>query len=199
MESKAFEMVRNGVKIAYLLDDHQNVMINAADMAKAYGKRVDVYLNTKKTAEFIIALAKVEKGVSLDGFDPDLHPELTAIGVSFSHPSYKNIIKVQSGNPTLFGEELAYDFAAWLDPYFRVWVNKQIKQQVRLEIEKVNDIQLQIAKLEKRRDSLLQIFRTDSDFRELEACNREIDKLKRQTNRTLSDFREKDGVFEFPE
>ena len=44
----------------------ENVMVNATQMAKKFGKRVPDWLNNQQTKDFIEALSEVRKSVSAD-------------------------------------------------------------------------------------------------------------------------------------
>lgn len=82
----------------------RNVMVNATDMAKAFGKRTDVFLKTDHAKAFIDALIRTPNG----GRKED------------------EIIQRRSRNGVFFDRRLALKFAAWLSPEFEVWVYSKI-------------------------------------------------------------------------
>lgn len=87
----------------------ENVMVNATEMAKTFGKRTADWLNNSNTQEFIAALAEVRKSVSAD------------------------LVRViKGGDPKLQGtwmhEDVALEFARWLSPKFAIWCNDRIKE-----------------------------------------------------------------------
>jgi len=82
----------------------KQVMVNATEMAKAFGKRTTNYLTNEKTKELILKL------------------ELTEIPVNSNYKVLKN--KGHMGY--YFCDILALDFAAWLDVDFRIWIYKKI-------------------------------------------------------------------------
>lgn len=81
-----------------------NLMINATQMAKVFGKRIDFFLKADHTNEFIKAL------------------ELTPFGGRSTPLKREEIIKTVNGVNTWMHRTLALKFAAWLDPRFEVWV-----------------------------------------------------------------------------
>ena len=83
----------------------ENVMINANDMAKAFGKRPPDFLKTKQTKEFLKELSGVRKIVPSD------------------------LVKVVNGDNggTWMHEDVAMEFARWLSPKFAIWTNDRIK------------------------------------------------------------------------
>lgn len=86
------------------------LMVNATEMAKVFGKRVDVFLKTEPTKEFIKLL------------------EFTPVGGN-SRPLQKGeIIRTNHRTGTWMHRILALKFAAWLDPKFELWVYQTIDE-----------------------------------------------------------------------
>jgi len=90
------------------LQSSSSIMVNATEMAKLFGKRVDVFLKSDHAQAFIEAL------------------KLTPYGGSFDSLADADIIKSRSGSRTYFHRLLALKFAAWLSPEFEVWVYSTI-------------------------------------------------------------------------
>lgn len=107
-ESKALEFIYQDTQIHFLIGNEKNVMVNATEMAKAFGKRIDVFLKTDPTKAFINAVEFPPKG-------GNINPILR-----------KDLIQTKGKNGTFFHEILAFKFAAWLDPNFEVWVYSTI-------------------------------------------------------------------------
>jgi len=103
-DSKALEFIYQDTQIHFLLSNDDNVMVNATEMAKAFNRRIDFFLKTEPTKAFIKAL------------------EFPPIGGNSESISGENLIKTKGKNGTYFNQILALKFAAWLDPYFEVWV-----------------------------------------------------------------------------
>lgn len=80
------------------------LMVNATEMAKVFGKRVDVFLKSDHAKAFIEAL------------------EFTPNGVNSEQLPREKIITRNHRNGTWMHPYLALKFAAWLDPKFEVWV-----------------------------------------------------------------------------
>ncbi len=83
-----------------------NKMINATQMAKPFGKRVNNYLQNQTTKDFILLLESRY-------WD--------------SSNGKREVLRiVQGGSPELQGtwmdEKLALEFASWLSPAFKLWV-----------------------------------------------------------------------------
>lgn len=86
------------------------LMVNATEMAKVFGKRIDVFLKTEPTKEFIKLL------------------EFTPTGGN-SRPLKKvEIIQTKGQSGTWMHRILALKFAAWLDPKFELWVYQTIDE-----------------------------------------------------------------------
>lgn len=96
----------NGSPITFYKDD--NVMVNATEMAKPFGKLVGDWLRLKAITEFTEALSA------------DMHIPISAL-----------IQVVKGGNSeqgTWLHEDVALEFARWLSPSFAIWCNKRIKE-----------------------------------------------------------------------
>jgi len=87
-----------------------DAMVNATNMAKIFGKRVDVFLKTEHAKAFINVL------------------ELTPYGGRSEPLNRDEIVKTRNGVNTFFCRVLAIKFAAWLDPKFEVWVYSTIDE-----------------------------------------------------------------------
>ena len=96
----------NGNPITFYKGD--NVMVNATEMAKPFGKLVGDWLRLKTTTEFTDALSA------------DMQIPISAL-----------IQVVKGGNNeqgTWMHEDIALEFARWLSPTFAIWCNKRIKE-----------------------------------------------------------------------
>src|SRR5690625_2941073 len=98
---KSIQFIYEDIEIHFLVNpDQENVMVNATEMAKVFGKRTDVYLKTQSTKEFISEVERTPNGGRSD---------------------FK-IVENRGHMGIYFDRRLALDFAAWLDVNFRVWV-----------------------------------------------------------------------------
>ena len=95
-----------GSKISFA--NGKNVMINATEMAKSFGKRPAKWLELPSTKEFLAALTDVRKS--------DFALIQTDKG------------GVSGGGGTWMHEDVALEFARWLSPTFAIWCNDRIKE-----------------------------------------------------------------------
>lgn len=91
-----------GSNITFLRGD--DVMVNATQMAKTFGKKPVEWLRLPSTSQFIDALLAVRK----------------------SHRSV--FIKTINGVGTWVHQDVALEFARWLSPDFAIWTNDRIKE-----------------------------------------------------------------------
>jgi len=107
-EVQVFEY--EGKRITFDFGDGQK-MVNATEMAKAFGKRVSNFTRLNQTKDFIKVLESRYSDVSNGNV-------------------YKASRRVQGGIPELqgtwFDEKLALKFAAWLNSEFELWVWERI-------------------------------------------------------------------------
>ena len=90
-----------------------DVMVNATQMAKPFGKLVGSFLRLKEIKQYI-SLIELRYADSHNGND------------------YKALKVIQGGNPKLQGtwmcKKLALRFAQWLSPEFALWVDDKIEE-----------------------------------------------------------------------
>ena len=90
-----------------------NRMINATEMARPFSKRVNNFLRMEGTKEYILVLE-------------------SRYADSRNEEKREVLRVVQGGTPELQGtwmdEKLALKFAAWLSPYFELWVYDRIEE-----------------------------------------------------------------------
>jgi hypothetical protein len=155
-------------------------MVNATEMAKVFGKRVDVFLKSDHAKEFIKEL------------------ELTPYGGSSELLEKEEIIKTYNGVNTFFHRSLALKFAAWLNPKFELWVYTTIeellfgfaKKQTE-SIQKTVQLQREIIALERKED------KTGADFDRYLKCQQELNFEKsNRAGATRSKFRETQELFQ---
>ena len=95
-----------GSKISFA--NGKNVMVNAIEMAKSFGKRPAKWLELPSTKEFLAALTDVRKS--------DFVLIQTDKG------------GISGGGGTWMHEDVALEFARWLSPAFAIWCNDRIKE-----------------------------------------------------------------------
>ena len=108
MNNQVFQY--NGSPITFQIG--KSTMVNATEMAKAFGKRPNDYLSLPTTNELIKAITRK------------------------SGNSENQIVTTKAGTPQFGGgtwmhEDLALDFAQWLSVDFKLWCNDRIKELMR--------------------------------------------------------------------
>jgi hypothetical protein len=99
-QSKALEFIYQDTEIHFLLGNEKEVMVNATEMAKAFGKRTTDFLANQSTKDFIFEVEQTLKSV---------HSDL-------------KIINNRGHMGIYFERKLALKFATWLDVKFEVWI-----------------------------------------------------------------------------
>lgn len=109
-------------------NENDDVMVNATEMAKPFGKLVAHWFENPGTFEYIAALAD-SKGIQ------PLSEKPITLNTKQLAKQYPSLIKVvQGGNiavmpqGTWFHEDIALEFARWLSPEFSIWCNNRIKE-----------------------------------------------------------------------
>lgn len=83
-------------------NNDKGVMVNATEMAKAFGKRPSKWLELPSTQEFLSELGAIRKS--------------------------DRLVSTINGVGTWFHEDVALEFARWLSPTFSIWCNDRIKE-----------------------------------------------------------------------
>ena len=99
-------------------------MVNAAEMAKPFGKSATHWLRNKSTEEFIKELSKLR------------------------NRNLADLVQVTYGgdNPgTWMHEDVALEFARWLSPSFAIWCNDHIKELLTTGVTTASDDDAAIA------------------------------------------------------
>lgn len=89
-------------------------MVNATEMAKAFNKRPNDWLNLPSTKEFLTELI-----ITRESCNCDYQAVTTRVGA----PEY--------GGGTWLHEDAALEFARWLSPKFAIWCNDRIKELIK--------------------------------------------------------------------
>lgn len=94
-----------------------NVMINATQMAKPFNRSPKDFLKTDQTKRYIDTLSEVRKILSSE------------------------LVKVVYGDNggTWMHEDVALEFARWLNPAFAIWCNDRIKELLRTGVSTVSN------------------------------------------------------------
>lgn len=124
-----------GFNVSFLAGNRK-VKVNATQMAKVFGKRIDNYLANEDTKAFIETL-------KLPDFSGDLDIK-----------DESDIIEKKGRNGTWMHRVLALHFAAWLDKKFEVWVYITVDKLLfgelpKLAVEK-SDLDKLVEKQEKK-------------------------------------------------
>lgn len=140
---KTLEFFYQEAQIHFLVNPAQkNVMINATEMAKLFGKRIDHFLKTEHARRFILALKNdnnlpeksgglnEEKDVLFTPFGGNINAELTTMNFLKNENSIPGILEINQKLGTYMCEPLALKFAAWLDVEFEIWIYKTIQDIV---------------------------------------------------------------------
>jgi len=166
-------------EIDFLPAGNENVMVNATQMAKIFGKRIDFFLKTDHAKSFIEIL------------------KLTPYGGSFEKLTDEEIIKSRSGSRTFFHKLLALKFAAWLDPKFELWVYatidkiilghfKDLKEAVDNKLQKELLLKQKKAEYLLKYPDIIEIFEIENDI--TAAGKQKVKAMRESMNQLKFDF-----------
>jgi len=153
-----------------------NVMVNATQMAKLYGKQVNEFTSNETTKSFINECLK--NGNSRF--------------ISVENEEDLIISKQKSG--TFMHRILALKFAAWLNPTFELWVYATIDEILFSHYKRIEESLKMSAKRQSEIDNLKDRLNDNPDFIELQRLEfeerQERNRRAKENKHQLSMFRE---------
>ena len=171
MKTKTFEF--NGKTIDFEIND-KNVMVNATQMAKIFGKEIAHFMGNESTKRFVKTCLNTRNSEYLKVF------------------SQSDLYYSQQQKGTFMHRVLALKFAAWLNPDFELWVYATIDdilfgshQEDERDRREIARLETEIQKKTKALEQLpLQL--------ELEQLNKELKKrrkmIKLRDRQNISDY-----------
>jgi len=158
--STPLEYIFQETKIHFLLGNEENVMVNATEMAKLFGKRTDVFLKTDNVKAFI--------------------------EIANRPPNGGRLIENRGRNGVYFERKLSLKFAAWLDPEFEFWVFDKIDEILFGKYKIVDQKLKERAEKENRINKIKETLRLNTDFELLEQLEFEVRQSKNGVTKELT-------------
>lgn len=156
----------NGFPIEFSLQE--NVMINATEMAKIFGKNVANYLRNDETKRFLNACL--------------LNANSHLINVT----SYQDLVITRKKSGTWFHRIVALEFAAWLDPSFKLWVYATIETLLYGSVREAMEKARRVAQNSTRISTLKSALLSESEYyREIVELERENSKLSKLASKGI--------------
>src|SRR5665647_1974531 len=163
------------VEIEFDLRQGKNVMVNATEMAKIYGKDVYDFLKNDSTKNFIAECLKTENSRFLGIVSMD------------------DLIVSKQRSGTWMHRILALKFAAWLEPAFELWIYITIDNLLYEFAREIEDSINETVMLSRKKDDLKnKLAKRDPECMEYFAIEQKlINARTRRSNATKNKFREK--------
>lgn len=159
MKTKTFEF--NGRTIDFEIND-KNVMVNATQMAKIFGKEIAHFMGNESTKRFVKTCLNTRNSEYLKFF------------------SQSDLYYSQQQKGTFMHRVLALKFAAWLNPDFELWVYATIDDILFGSYrEDENDLR-EIARLKTEIHRKTQALEQSPLQLELEQLNRDLKKREKK-------------------
>ena len=193
MKTRIFEF--NGNEISFSMDEENNLMVNATEMAKPFNKKVEAFMRNEDTQSFISECLKSENSRFLEEKTDCLK---TGIPISLGIRSEEDLYISSQKSGTWMHRILALKFAAWLSPSFELWVYSTIETLLfGRYVEREKSLELSL-KLERQREMLIgKTEKTGDDFEKYLDINRLLQKEKaKRKNLTTESISEIKGLFD---
>jgi len=172
-ESKALEFIYQDTEIHFLLGNEKNVMVNATEMAKAFGKEPKYFLRLEGTEKYIELLIKKAN-----------------IGADVPRYNREDFIFSNNKAGTYMHRKLAIKFAAWLDLEFEDWIYDTIDDLLFGKAKEVGD-KISDAELKKQQIAdLIQKVRNSGDATAISLLDNleELKVIEKEKKKAMSQF-----------
>lgn len=122
MSNKVIKFEYKDSKVSFVHEDG-SIMINATEMAKPFGKKVNDWTRLQSSKDFLGEYSKES------GYPITIENANCETGIPASH-----LIVVNKGNTSKYSQgtwmhkDIALEFARWLSPMFAIWCNKKIME-----------------------------------------------------------------------
>jgi hypothetical protein len=161
---EALHFIYNEKEVDFLPSGNDNVMVNATQMAKIFGKQVNEFTSNQNTRSFIEECLKNGNSRFL------------------SVRNESDLIDSRQKSGTWMHRIVALKFAAWLDPAFEVWVfmtiDKILFEHYREQKDATTEKLRAEQELELKKKELLEKYPEFVDFLELEGKVSEAEKRR---------------------
>jgi hypothetical protein len=181
---KALEFIYQDTQIAFVLGNEKNVMVNATEMAKAFGKRTKDFLANQSTKDFIFEVEQTLKSVRSENNQT---------------PNGAQIIIDNRGHMGIYFERrLALKFAAWLDVKFEVWIYNVIDDILFGSAKAVGKKLTEKEKAKKELDQLIMDAYEQKNEFAINLLNKmqEVKNLEKETNKEFSNLKKQYTIFD---
>lgn len=131
-------------------EQNNDILVNATEMAKVFGKKTELFLKSENTKAFIGVLIRQPNGGRIKNLER------------------KDIIQNRGRNGVYFHRLLAIKFAAWLSPEFEVWVFSTIESVLFGELGRFNTSLKESAQRKLKMDALTEKLNTVPEYLELQ-------------------------------
>ncbi|MGD9930182.1 MAG: KilA-N domain-containing protein [Mangrovibacterium sp.] len=181
---KVVKFIYNNQEVDFLPSVNEDVMVNATQMAKAFGKEMKDFNKLESTNKFIEACLISE--------------DSSLIGIR----KKEDLIISKKNSGTWMHRILALKFAAWLDPMFELWVfvtiDKILNHFAREQREAIRQKISLKAKKRRKKEELLAQYPELQEYFELEqqekaVDNKRIQVIRQQVRQMEFEFMELEG------
>lgn len=161
MKNQLVKFLFNESEIEF--DVANNIMVNATEMAKIFGKQVESFLRNEETKNFISECLKNENSSFLN------------------IKTEEDLVSSKQKSGTWMHRVLALKFAAWLNPAFELWIYCTIEQLLFGENIERNKLLERKANIKYEKQQLVEKLKDNEDFKKLNELNAEEMRLGKDT------------------
>ncbi len=168
--------------ISFITNDEGEPMVNATEMAKAFGKNIKHWFENQSTIDYITSYVEL-KGIKVIGGNP--LSTFNTTSVSKRYPSLINVVRGHFSDNrkqgTFLCRGLSIEFARWLSPAFAIWCDERILEYLRFGFTATNDT------LHRMRNDPAYIQQVADEFEAMRDKNRELEVQNLQLSKKLEE------------
>lgn len=181
---KIEKFIYEGSEISFDITSKEDTMVNATEMAKKFGKDVYGFLRNDDVKNFIDAFCQTENL----RFENEFSPAGKLVKVIKGHHSV---------NGTWMHRAVAIKFAAWLNPFFEVWVYKTINKILYEFAHEIEDSINESILLQREQDAIKNKLAKESPefLQYLTIEQKKINSRTRRRTATKNKFKEVEDLF----
>jgi len=184
-------------------------MVNATEMGSVFDKKAAHYLRMDSIQIYLVVLeakygnkiySKKCFQVAISQLEPSILQKISDLNLDLKFAKIEeedcvkiseNIIEVVHGgrkNGTWMHRQLAIDFASWLDPFLKMWINETI-EEILFGLAKIQDSCLRkMISLRDERDTItIKSEKTAEDYKRFFDIDREIDEVDSTKRKTINE------------
>lgn len=168
----------------------KNVMVNATEMAKIFGKRIDNFKNQDSIQKWITRFVERENEKFVHGDSRERIKTSEFVYWDSSKQIEESDVIYTTNKATFMHRKLAIKFAAWLDMDFEMWIIDIIDEILLSQNKKIASVVRETQKLEMKKATIVNriYLEKNEDAIQIIEIDKRLNALSREKRRANQDM-----------